>query len=95
MKIGSLNIRGLGSSVKKDEVGAFFLSNNLVFCCVQETNIESFSNSEGKDIWGSSTVKWCAGGSRGRAGGVISFWDEIKFVSTSQWTMKGAVVVNG
>lgn len=95
MKIGSLNIRGLGSSIKRDEVRAFFFSNNLVFCCVQETKIESFSNSEGKAIWGSSSVKWCARGSRGRAGGLLSFWDESKFSSTSQWTMEGAVVVNG
>lgn len=33
-------------------------------------------------------------GSQGRAGGILSFWDENKFLSSSQWSMDGAVIVN-
>lgn len=50
MKIGSLNIRGLGSDAKKDEVADFLSKNNLDFCCLQETKMESFSDRDGRRI---------------------------------------------
>lgn len=50
MKIGSLNIRGLGSEAKKDDVQAFFSNNNLNFCCLQETKMEDFLVREGRRI---------------------------------------------
>lgn len=95
MKIGSYNIRGLGSKIKKDEIHSFFINNKLDFCCVQETKIESFSDLVGRSIWKSASVGWYALGSRGRSGGILSFWDANKFLSSSQWSMGGAVVVNG
>lgn len=62
MKIGSLNVRGLGCDAKKDEVADFFLKNNLDFCCLQETKLESFSENDGKKIWKNREIKWCAEG---------------------------------
>lgn len=46
MKIGSLNMRGLGSEAKKDDVITFFNANNLDLCSLQETKMEDFSERE-------------------------------------------------
>lgn len=62
MKIGSINIRGLGSSVKKDKVSSFFDKYGLDMCCVQETKLEEFLDSEGSLIWKSAGVRWCSEG---------------------------------
>lgn len=95
MKIGSYNIRGLGSSIKKEEISSFFFNNKLVFCCVQETKLEAFSEDVGRNIWNKLKVGWCAENASGRAGGILSFWDESRFISSSQWCLGGAVVVSG
>lgn len=75
-EVGSFNIRGLGSSVKKDEIHSFFSKLKLDFCCVQETKLESFTDRDGWGLWKSAGVGWCMEGAVGRSGGLLSFWDE-------------------
>lgn len=76
MKIGSFNVRGLGSSVKKEEVSSFFSKYKLDFCCIQETKLEVFFKRDGLGIWKSERVDWCVEGAVGRSGerGLLSFW---------------------
>lgn len=50
MKVGSYNIRGAGSEVKRDEIRSFIYSNKLDVCCVQETKMEVFSEEDGRYI---------------------------------------------
>lgn len=57
MKIGSFNIRGLGSRVKKDEVFDFFTKNELDICCIQETKLEVFSELEARWLRRSPEVR--------------------------------------
>lgn len=96
MKIGSYNIRGLGSKLKRDEIFSFFTINNLDICCVQETKVEEWSEEEGILLWKKAAeVKWGYKGSMGRSGGVLTFWDDSKFRSSSHWSIGGAVVVVG
>lgn len=95
MKIGSFNIRGLGSQVKKDEVFSFFTKHELDLCCIQETKMEAFSEVEGRRVWKTAGVMWCYEGSVGRSGGILSFWDDNKIECSSHWTMEGAVIVVG
>lgn len=95
MKIGTFNIRGLGSSAKKEELWSFFLKNDLDLCCVQETMIINFSKKDGAGIWKNRGIKWCAEGSIGRSGGVLTFWDEERVCCSSGWGIGGAAVVNG
>lgn len=83
MKIRSYNIRGLGSCVKKQEIFNFFTKNDLNLCCVQETKIEGFSKMEGRLVWKKMGVGWCCEDSVGRSGGILTFWDQSKFVSSS------------
>lgn len=56
MKIGSLNVRGLGSLIKKDEVLSFFIKHQLDICCLQETKIALLTQEEGRKIWKSEGV---------------------------------------
>lgn len=42
MKIGSWNVRGLGSEVKKDKAALFISKFQLDFYCFQETNLRIF-----------------------------------------------------
>lgn len=95
MKIGTFNIRGLGSLVKKDEVYSFFTKNDLVVCCIQETKMENFSEREVRRIWKNRGMWWSAEGVVGRSGGVLTFWDEERFCCSSSCGIGGAVVVNG
>lgn len=95
MKIGSWNCRGLGSKIKKDEVFALIMKNNIDFGCIQETKMEDFSDEVGRRIWKNSGFRWFVDKSLGRSGGILSFWDGNKFASSSQWSMRGAVVING
>lgn len=94
MKIGSLNVRGLGSDAKKVEVANFSSLNSLDFCCLQETKMESFSEKDGRRIW-KKGVQWSVENAVGRSGGIITCWDDRKFVCTSSWSLGGAVIVNG
>lgn len=95
MKIGSINIRGLGSKIKKGEVKSLFYNSSLDFYCVQETKIESWSVDCGREIWGWDQIDYCVLNSEGRSGGILSFWNRDKFVVSSNWSMSGALVVNG
>lgn len=84
MKLGSFNVRGLGSVVKKEEVRKLLVLNKLDFVCIQETKMEEFSGEIGKGIWGREGFCWCAENSSGRSGGILSFWDGNKFLRSSQ-----------
>lgn len=95
MKIGSFNIRGLGSAVKKDEIMSFFSKFRLDFGCIQETKVEAFSELDGRRIWKSERMGWSCEGAVGRSGGILSFWDESKFICSSHWSIGGVVVVVG
>lgn len=95
MKIGSLNVRGLGSDAKKDDVAAFFTNNNLDFCCLQETKMGNFLEKDGRRIWKTKEVRWSAEGAVGRSGGILTCWDERKFACSSTWNLGRAVIVNG
>lgn len=72
MKIGSINIRGLGSKIKKGEVKSLFYNSSLDFCCVQETKIEAWSVDCGREIWGRDQIDYCVLNSEGRSGGGFS-----------------------
>lgn len=57
--------------------------------------MESFTDRDGRRIWKSNDIKWSAEGLIGRAGGILTCWDERKFTCMSTWSLGGAVVVNG
>lgn len=52
MKLISLNIRGLGSTVKRKEVLSLISKLRVDICCIQETKIESMDVNLCKTVWG-------------------------------------------
>lgn len=89
MKIGSFNVRGLGSRVKREEVWEFFSKNKLDLCCIQETKLGVFSEMIGRTIWRGERVIWCVEDALGRSGGILTFWDDRKFSCSSAWSIGG------
>lgn len=45
MKLGSINIRGLGTEVRKRKIRSLVNSESLHFLAIQETKLEVVSNS--------------------------------------------------
>lgn len=71
MKIGSFNIRGLGDSVKKEEIHSFFSKFKLDFCCVQEMKLETFNDRVGWGLWKSKRCGLVCRGGYGKIWGAI------------------------
>lgn len=95
MRIGSLNVRGLGNDAKKDDAATFWEKNNFDFCGLQETKMEVFTDRDGSRIWKEREIRWSVEGTFCRSGGLVTCWDERKFTCVSSWSLGGAVIVNG
>ncbi|XP_057803173.1 uncharacterized protein LOC131018471 [Salvia miltiorrhiza] len=95
MKIFSYNVRGLGSKVKKREVREIIQNQNIDFCMIQETKMESFGDYDNKIIWGSDNVGGVSRKAEGRSGGILTLWNPINFSCSSSWDIPGALFVNG
>lgn len=95
MKLLSYNIRGAGSVIKKKEVSTLIRKFDIDICFLQETKLENVSEVDARSLWGENRCGWAAKESMGRSGGLITLWNDEKFVCSSQWHMAGAVVING
>lgn len=58
MKIGSLNIRGLGAGIKKKKIRSLIEAGKLDFIAIQETKMESMGESECELLWGGVDFGW-------------------------------------
>jgi hypothetical protein len=58
MIIGTLNIRGLGSRVKKKKVREFVVEEKLDFLALQESKVEVFVEPMIHYLWGSDDCDW-------------------------------------
>lgn len=95
MKILSINIRGLGSRIKKREVNELIKKQNVDFCCIQESKLEAVSDADCRAVWGEGRFEWATREAIGSSGGIISLWNSDIFSHSSIWHMSGALVVNG
>ncbi|KAL8546618.1 hypothetical protein ACS0TY_006369 [Phlomoides rotata] len=48
-----------------------------------------------RTIWGNGKMGWAFKAAEGRAGGILSIWNNEKFMASSSWHMEWALVVNG
>lgn len=71
LKIFSWNVRGLGNRDKRVSINRSIVDAKPDIICVQETKIQSMSDSIIKDVWGSSTDSWVALPSWGASGGIL------------------------
>ncbi|MCH94158.1 LINE-1 reverse transcriptase like, partial [Trifolium medium] len=74
MIVGSFNLRGLGSRVKRRKVRDLVRVENLDFLALQETKLESISDSLVHCLWGSDDCDWVSLPAVGNSGGILSIW---------------------
>ncbi|KAL8479431.1 hypothetical protein ACS0TY_026354 [Phlomoides rotata] len=95
MKILSYNIRGLGGKAKKKEISILVNKWKVDACCIQETKLEKVEEKLCKRLWGRRNLGCAFKSEEGRAGGLITIWNDDKFQKLSSWDSEGILVVNG
>lgn len=84
MKILRFNIRGAGSRAKRKEVRNMNKIMNSDICCIQESKMENVKEGVCKAIWGKrGKMWWTFKASEGRAGRIITIWNEEVFRMSS------------
>ena len=71
MKIVSLNIRGLGGSIKRKYIRDLISKEQVDMICLQETKCSEFSKENGFLLWGSNDIGWIEVSACNNARGII------------------------
>lgn len=95
MNILSLNIRGVGESVKADWVKGIKTSNGIHFIAIQETKKSGFKKFEISRFWGRSMFEFDYVDAVGRSGGMLSIWDSSYFHKTGSYKHRRYLVTTG
>ncbi|GLU07240.1 hypothetical protein SLE2022_242040 [Rubroshorea leprosula] len=95
MKIISFNVRGLGGTVKRKEVGKLSREERPDFLFLQETKLERIDMGICKLLWNSDEFEWVAKASSGASGGLLCLWDRRNFVKSEEFTGDGYVGISG
>lgn len=74
MIVSTFNCRGLGGRVKRNKIKELICSQNLDFIAIQETKMETISDSFCHYLWGSTDCDWAFQPSVGNSGGILSLW---------------------
>ncbi|KAL8492954.1 hypothetical protein ACS0TY_024238 [Phlomoides rotata] len=85
MRILSINIRGLGNTIKKKEIQELIQKQGVEFCCIQESKLEVVDEYMCRTIWGNSGVGWTWKGASGRSGegwGGFIVKEKLKFLKS-------------
>lgn len=75
MKIGSLNIRGLGAGVKKKKICSLISAEKLDSIAIQETKMGVLEDCVCQQLWGGVDYGCCYCPARRNSGWMISLWD--------------------
>jgi hypothetical protein len=78
MIVGSINIRGLGGSLKKQKVKKFIADNQLDFVAIQETKLQLVDERLCHFLWGNQFCCWSFILAIGNSGGILSIWCSSK-----------------
>jgi exonuclease III len=74
MIVGTLNIRGLGSRVKRRKVRDLVRLERLDFLALQETKLQVVDDSLPRSLWGNEDCEWAYLPAEGNSGGILSVW---------------------
>jgi exonuclease III len=78
MIVGTFNIRGMGSRVKRRKIRDLVLSEKIDFLAVQETKMEVISEKLCHGLWGGDGYDWVFFPAVGNSRGLLSLWDKAK-----------------
>ncbi|XP_058759249.1 uncharacterized protein LOC131632522 [Vicia villosa] len=76
MIIGSLNVRGCGSLVKRKQICRIIKQGNADCFLIQESKVKIVDRGLINILWGQESVGWSFTGSDGKSGGLITLWKE-------------------
>jgi hypothetical protein len=93
MIVLSMNIRGLGSRVKKRKIRELVCSESVDFLALQETKIEVIEQSLIHAMWGSDDCDWFHLPAVGNSGGILSIWRKSLYSVVFSFTGCGFVGV--
>lgn len=91
----TINTRGLCNSAKQTEVGRLLRSENIDFCFIQETKMESVDHNVRRKLWHSDNFDWAFEASEGRSGGLLCLWDSTQFSKVAVQEGNGFLLVEG
>ncbi|XP_058765391.1 uncharacterized protein LOC131638863 [Vicia villosa] len=78
MIIGSFNIRGGGSSIKRKRIRSIINKGRADFFLIQETKLEEISVSLARSFWGNDNFGYSFSASVGSAGGLLTLWRNME-----------------
>lgn len=79
MIIGSLNIRGGGSLLKRNCINKIIKAGNADVFLLQETKLEVIESSIVGNLWQKENIRWSYSKAEGRSGGLVILWKEQNF----------------
>ncbi|XP_019451799.1 PREDICTED: uncharacterized protein LOC109353895 [Lupinus angustifolius] len=91
----SLNVRGLGSGIKRRGIRELVVKNGVDFLAIQETKMEVVDDKLCFSVWGNQHCNWDFIPSVGRSGGILSIWDDLKFSRLSTVRGSGFLAIVG
>ena len=83
MKIISLNVRGLGGTLKRKYLSELINKERANMVCLQETKCSEFSREKVCLLWGNNEVDWVENKANNSAGGVLTIWNNKSFQVSS------------
>jgi hypothetical protein len=93
MIVLTMNIRGLGSRVKRRKVRELVASEKVDFLALQETKLEVVTEALIYGLWGGDDCDWSYTSAVGNSGGILSIWRKSLFVSVFSFSGCGFVGV--
>ncbi|GLT56373.1 hypothetical protein SLA2020_294170 [Shorea laevis] len=95
MKLISFNVRGLGSVLKRKEVGKLVRVERPDVLFLQETKLEMVEGNLCKMLWFSDEFDWVMKESVGASEGLLCIWNRLAFVKQGEFSGDGFVGVSG
>ncbi|GLT95878.1 hypothetical protein SLE2022_135350 [Rubroshorea leprosula] len=95
MKFVSFNVRGLGGSVKRRELGNLVRVEKPDFLFIEETKLEEVEEGLCKMLWYSDEFGWSMKSSVGASGGLLCVWNRTVFVKLEEFTGDGYLGIKG
>lgn len=95
MKVVSINIRGLGSRLKKDKIRNLIREEKADFIAIHESKLVEVDSGLVRSLWGDQDVEWPFTSAEGNSGGIISMWSGSQFKQIFTFSGKGFLGVSG
>ena len=95
MKIISLNIRGVGGTVKMNYVRDLISREQVDMVSLQETKCSDFSREKVCLLWGTNEIEWVENKAINSAGGVLTMWSKKSFQLSRSVNGRNYTVLEG